>query len=77
VRRQVARDDDDVGLELVRLGDRPLEQVRQEELLPAMEVGQLDDREGTSVGYGASLVPLQVMWPPFWDASTKPCKDAA
>ena len=31
------------------LGDRPLEQVRQEELLPAVEIGQLDDREGTPV----------------------------
>ena len=54
VRGQVARDDDDVGRELVRLGDRALEQVRQEELLPAVEVGQLDDREGTS---GPSSMP--------------------
>ena len=35
------------GCELVRLGDRALEQVRQEELLPAVQIGQLDDREGT------------------------------
>ena len=45
VRREVAGDDDDVGRELVRLGDRALEQVRQEELLPAVEIGELDDRE--------------------------------
>jgi hypothetical protein len=76
VRREIAGDDDDFGRELVRLGDRALEQVRQEELLPAVQVGQLDDRERALVGYLLRLVPLQVMRPPFWSASTKPCKDA-
>jgi hypothetical protein len=59
VRRQIARDNDDVGRELVRLGDRALEQARQEELLPAVKVGQLDDREGTPVGYLLRLVRLK------------------
>src|SRR5581483_11909543 len=46
VRGEVARDDDDVRCDLVRLRDRALEQARQEELLPAVQVGQLHDREG-------------------------------
>ncbi len=58
VRREIARDDDDVRHELVHLGDRPLEQARQEELLPAVEIGQLDDRERSAVPalrHGGSL----------------------
>src|SRR5207248_11231550 len=49
VRGEVARDDDDVRAELVHLGDRALEEIRQEELLPAVEIGQLDDRERSAV----------------------------
>ena len=45
VRGEVAGDDDDVRLELVHLRDRALEVLRKEELLPAMEVGKLDDPE--------------------------------
>jgi hypothetical protein len=44
--RQVARTDDDLRFEVIHLGDRALEQVRQEELRPAMHVRDLDDREG-------------------------------
>jgi hypothetical protein len=58
VRGQIARDHDDVGRELVRLRDRALEQIRQEELLSAVQVGQLDDREGTPVAYLLSLEEL-------------------
>jgi hypothetical protein len=49
VRGEVAGDDDDVGPELVHLRDGAVEQVGQEELLPAMEVGQLRDRERAPV----------------------------
>ena len=52
VGREVAGDDDDVGLELVRLRDRPLEVVRQKELLPAVEIGELHDAE-----HGGRLFP--------------------
>ena len=49
VRRQVAGDDDDVGRELVHLGDGALEEIREEELRPAVQVRQLDEREHVSV----------------------------
>ena len=57
VRGQVAGDDDDVRVELVHLRDRPFEQVREEELRPAVEVGQLHHREHPSVlsRHGESL----------------------
>jgi hypothetical protein len=54
-RGQVAGADDDVGLEVVDLGDRPLEQVRQEELRAAVQIGDLDDRERVSIRNGRSL----------------------
>jgi len=38
VRGEVAGDHDDVRLHLVHLGDRALEVLREEELLPAMQV---------------------------------------
>ena len=43
--REVAGADDDVGLELVDLRDRAVEQVRLEVLLPAMQVGEVRDPE--------------------------------
>ncbi len=45
VGREVAGDHDDVRLHLVDLGDGALEVLRQEELLPAMQVRQLHDPE--------------------------------
>ena len=45
VRGEVAGDHDDVRLELVHLGDRALEVLRQEELLPAVQVRELHDPE--------------------------------
>ncbi len=45
VRGEVAGDHDDVRLHLVHLRDRALEVLREEELRPAMEVGQLHDPE--------------------------------
>ena len=54
VRGEVARDHDDVGLHLVHLGDRALEVLREEELRPAMEVGELDDPEHRAEGYVVS-----------------------
>ena len=55
--REVAGADHDVGLELVDLGDRALEQGRLEVLLPAMQVGEMRDPEGAggAVGHGRSL----------------------
>ena len=44
-RREVARADDDVGLELVDLADRAVEQGRLEVLLAAMQVGEVSDAE--------------------------------
>ena len=44
-RGQVARADDDVGRELVDLSDRPLDQVRHEMNAPAVDVGDVGDRE--------------------------------
>ena len=44
-RRQVSRHDDDVGLELVHLCDGALEEVREEELSPAVQVRDLHDGE--------------------------------
>ena len=44
-RRQVARADDDVRLQVVDLRDRPLEQAGDEVLAAAVEVGQVRDRE--------------------------------
>ena len=44
-RRQIAGADHDVGLQLVDLGDRALEQVRLEVLLAAMQIGEVRDRE--------------------------------
>ena len=46
-RREVTRADDDVGLELVDLADRPLEQARLEVRLAAVQVGELRDPEHT------------------------------
>ena len=43
--RQVTGDDDDVRLDVVDLRDRPLEEVRQEKLRAAVQIGDLDDRE--------------------------------
>ena len=51
---EVAGDDDDVRLHLVHLGDRALEVLRQEELLPAMEIRQLHDPEHGPEGYAVS-----------------------
>ena len=51
VRGEVAGDHDDVGLDLVHLGDRPLEVLREEELLPAMQVRELHDPEHRAEGY--------------------------
>ena len=45
VRRQVARADDDLGLELVDLHDRPLHQIGHEIRRPAMQVGDVCDSE--------------------------------
>ena len=45
VRGEVARDHDDVRFHLVHLGDRALEVLWKEELLPAMQVRKLDDFE--------------------------------
>jgi hypothetical protein len=44
-RRQVTRADDDVGLELVDLRDRPLGEVREEVRRAAMEVREVSDPE--------------------------------
>jgi hypothetical protein len=44
-RRQVTRTDDDVGLELVDLRDRPLGEVREEIRRAAMEVREVSDPE--------------------------------
>ena len=44
-RRQIARADDDVGLQVVDLGDRPLHQVRDEVRLAAMEIREMSDRQ--------------------------------
>jgi hypothetical protein len=46
-RRQVAGAHDDVRAQVVQLRDRALEQVRQEVLAPAVQVGDLHDRERT------------------------------
>ena len=54
VRGEVAGDHDDVRLHLVHLGDRALEVLREEELLPAMQVGELDDAEHRPEGYAVS-----------------------
>ena len=57
-RRQVARADDDVRLQVVDLADRPLEQSRDEVLAAAVEVGQVRDRERRrldSVGHSQSI----------------------
>jgi hypothetical protein len=43
--RQVARADDDVGLEVVDLGDGALEQVREEVRTAAVEIRDLRDGE--------------------------------
>ena len=48
-RGQVARADDDVGAEVVDLADRALEQVRHEVGAPAVDVGDLRDRERAAV----------------------------
>ena len=50
VRGEVARDHDDVRLHLVHLGDRALEVLREEELRPAMKVGELHDPEHRAEG---------------------------
>ena len=49
-RRQVARADDDVGLELVDLGDRPLQQVQLEVRPSAVEVREVRDPERAFAG---------------------------
>ena len=43
--RQVARADDDLRLEVVDLGDRAVEQARDEVLAAAVQVGEMRDRE--------------------------------
>ena len=43
--REVTGDDDDVRLHVVDLRDRPLEEVRQEKLRAAVQIGDLDDGE--------------------------------
>src|SRR5690242_15644856 len=55
-RRQVSRADDDVRLQVVDLGDRALEEVRQEELRPTVQIRDLDDREGSTTGRHARSV---------------------
>ena len=45
-RREVAGADDDVGREVVDLGDRALEQRRLEVLAAAVQVGDVGDPEG-------------------------------
>jgi hypothetical protein len=55
--RQVARADDEVGAELVDLADRTLQQVRDEVRPPAVQVGELRDREGASGVDGESVGP--------------------
>ncbi len=67
-RRQVARADDDVRLQVVDLADRPLEQPRHEVLAAAVQVGQVRDRErrplqrlghGRSIGRPGLQLPLR------------------
>jgi hypothetical protein len=52
-RGQVAGADDDVRLEVVDLGDRALEQARDEVLPTAMQVGQVRDRERRAFDAGS------------------------
>ena len=55
-RREVARADHDVRLELVDLADRAVEQARLEVLLAAVQVGEVRDAEGAgAVRHGRSL----------------------
>jgi hypothetical protein len=49
-RGQIARADDDVRLEIVDLGDRPLQQTRHEILPAAVQIGQVRDRKGRALG---------------------------
>jgi hypothetical protein len=46
---EVARADDDVGLELVDLRDRPLGEVRQEVRRAAVEIREMGDSEQASL----------------------------
>jgi hypothetical protein len=65
-RRQVSRADDDVRVERVDVGDRPLHQIRDEIGAAAMEIGKVRDREGLHArsvekrpaDHPTSLVPL-------------------
>ena len=50
VRGEVAGDHHDVRLHLVHLRDRALEVLREEELLPAMQVRKLNDPEHRAEG---------------------------
>ena len=56
-RRQVARADDDVRLELVDLADRPLEEADLEVGPAAVEIGDLRDPDNIRAGHGDSLRP--------------------
>ena len=54
--REVAGADDDVGLELVDLRDRAVEQGRLEVLLPAMQVGEVRDPERVAAPFAMAAV---------------------
>ena len=69
-RRQIARADDDVGLQIVDLGDRSLHQVGDEMRRAAVQVRQLGDRQrhndhSKASGGGATLSEVMPETPVF------------
>jgi hypothetical protein len=71
-RRQVAGDDDDLRLKVVDLGDRTFEQVWQEELRAAMQIGDLDDRERAVTGRDSRSLGCRGPPPHPGDAAASP-----